>query len=58
MCPEYLKEKFFNPKPTTTSKLTKDIIGSILTERNNEIVLEPIENFGEKNLREKNAKVY
>ena len=58
MCPEYLKEKFFNLQPTTTAKLTKTIIGEILTERNNEIVLDPIENLGEADLRQKNAQVY
>ena len=56
----------FNPKPTTTSKLTKNTIGLILTERNNEIVNDESLNDSnftdtvrdqENAMREKNAKV-
>ena len=59
----------FHSKPTTTAKLTKEVIGSILTERNNEIVLDPIQNISiqdddtrdnhskENDMRAKHAKV-
>ena len=63
--PSAFKEKLFNQDRTQTAKLTKAVIGQILTDRNNEIVLRPMEDdhalnqdqLEEQVLREKNAEV-
>ena len=64
--PENLREKLFKKNRTQTSKLTKAMIGEILTKRNNEIVdlqnenpdqVQDNQQGEEKSIRDKNAKV-
>ena len=55
MPPKHIKEKLFEGKMKSSSKLTKQVIGEILTTRNNEIMQQ--DENEEQPIREKNAMV-
>ena len=55
MPPLHFKEKLFEGKMKSSSKLTKQVIGEILTKRNNEILSE--DENEEQLIRDKNATV-
>ena len=55
MPPKHIKDKLFEGKMKSSSKLTKQVIGEILTTRNNEIMQQ--DENEEQPIREKNAMV-